>query len=293
MTVDSIASLRLGLGRDGRPVPAHESLGLRMQDVSVGSAVARLANGPLVADGSGTMLPGALAVLADTCCGTAVASALSGDGGSVTAQMRVEFVRPVPLGTRWVEGRGEADVADDEGGLGRGELLDDRDELLAVASMRALRAPSGPSRQVNGARPPGRPVGGDRPRLLAGLAVHDLFGVTGRTAGAGRAAWMFLPDSRTANSFAAMHGGVVAFLAHLVATDAQASLLGDAERLMPLDLVVNYYRAVTVGDTWQAAAEVTHRGRRFVVAEGEITPPGGGVTVRFSVGGQIRRRSTP
>lgn len=288
MTAEAIDALRLGLGRDGRRVPAHESLGVAMHDVSVGAAVARLANGPHVVDASGTMLPGALAVLADTCCGTAVASALSGGAATVTAQMRVEFVRPVPATTRWAEGRAEADVVDDEGGLARGEILDERDELLAVASMRALRAAGGPSRQPADSRVAARAVA-DPPRLPDGLPVHDLLAVSGRTSAAGRASWTCVPEERTANSFAAMHGGVVAYLAHLVATDAQASLLGTDEQLMPLDLVVNYYRAVTVGDVWQAAAEVTHRGRRFMVAEGEIAPPGGGVAVRFSVGGQIRR----
>ena len=288
MTAEVIDALRLGLGRDGRRVPAHEALGLAMHDVSVGSAVARLAIGPLVVGGSGTMLPGALAVLADTCCGTAVASALSGGAPTVTAQMRVEFVRPVPATARWVEGRADADVVDDEGGLARGEILDDSDELLAVASMRALRAAGGPSRQPADSRVAARSVG-DRSRLPAGLPVHELLAVAGRTSAGGGASWTCVPDHRTANSFAAMHGGVVALLAHLVATDAQTSLLGVGERLVPLDLVVNYYRAVTVGDIWHAVAEVTHRGRRFVVAEGEIAPPSGGVAVRFSVGGQIRQ----
>ena len=89
-----------------------------------------------------------------------------------------------------------------------------------------------------------------------------------------------------------MHGGVVAFLAHLVATDAQRCVLDADELLAPLDLVVNYYRAVAAGgSTAHASAEVTHRGRRFVVAEGEITATDGRTAARFSVGGQVRRVS--
>lgn len=292
MTADPLGALRLGLGYDGAPVPAHDTLGIRMLDVGVGSAIVRMASGPLVADASGAMLPGALAVIADTCCGSAVAAALPGGALTVTAQMRVEFVRPVPVGTRWVAARGEADVVDDEGGLARGELLDDRDELLAVTSMRALRTIDGPARADVAARPAPAPIlqpVTDRPSMRP-LPVHELLGVTGRTAEGGRAAWALAPDRRTTNSFDATHGGVVALLAHLVATDAQRSVLGPDERLMPLDLVVNYYRAVAPGGRpATASAEVTHRGRRFVVAEGEIAAPDGRVAVRFSVGGQVRR----
>ena len=157
MTADPRGSLRLGLGRNGRPVPAHQTLGIRMLDIGVGLASVRMAATPLVADSSGAMLPGALAVIADTCCGSAVASALAGEWSTVTAQMRVEFVRPVPVGTRWVTARGEADVVDDQGGLARGELLDDREELLAVASMRALKTVDGPNRVAG--QPPSRSAG--------------------------------------------------------------------------------------------------------------------------------------
>jgi uncharacterized protein (TIGR00369 family) len=285
MSADVLEPLRRGLGRDGRPVPAHEALGMTVLGVAPGSSTARLASGPALLDGFGAMVPGALAVVADCCCGGAVASALTGPGSTLTAQMRVEFVRPIPVGTRWVDGRAEADVVDDEGGLARGELVDDRDELLAVTSMRALRVLDRP------APPSDRPLARASP-LVEPLAVHRLLGVIAQTVGDGGAQWTLAPGRGTANSFGAVHGGVVGMIAHLVATDAQRSVLDDGERLVPLDLVVNYYRAVAAGGAVaHVAAEVTHRGRRFVVAEGEIAPPGGRVAVRFSVGGQVRRGS--
>jgi uncharacterized protein (TIGR00369 family) len=282
--IDALDPLRRGFGRDGRPIPAYDTLGVTVRDVSPGSSVARIASRAALLDGSGAILPGALAVIADCCCGNAVAGAMTGSGATLTAQMRVEFVRPVPLGTRWLEGRAEADVADDEGGLSRGELVDDRDELLAVTSMRALRA----AFDRPTVAPPERPVA--EVAVLAGaLPVHRLLGVIARTVGDGAAHWTLSPRRDIANSFAAVHGGVVGLIAHLVATDAQRSVLVDGERLVPLDLVVNYYRTVPTGEVTQAAAEITHRGRRFIVAEGEIAPAGGRLAVRFSVGGQIRR----
>jgi uncharacterized protein (TIGR00369 family) len=86
-----------------------------------------------------------------------------------------------------------------------------------------------------------------------------------------------------------VHGGVLGLLAHQVATDAQQSLTGPDEQLIPLDLVVNFYRAVPAsGGLLAATAQVTHRGRRFVVAEGEVTGPDGKPALRLSAGAQIR-----
>ena len=55
---------------------------------------------------------------------------------------------------------------------------------------------------------------------------------------------------------------------------AQRLLTGPAspgEELIPLDLVVNFYRGVpAAGRLAAATVRVTHRGRRFVVAEGEV-----------------------
>jgi uncharacterized protein (TIGR00369 family) len=86
-----------------------------------------------------------------------------------------------------------------------------------------------------------------------------------------------------------MHGGVLGLLAHEVASDAQRSLLGPQDELIPLDLVVNFYRGVpSCGGLAAATARVTHRGRRFVVAEGEVTAPSGRPALRLSVGAQVR-----
>jgi uncharacterized protein (TIGR00369 family) len=86
-----------------------------------------------------------------------------------------------------------------------------------------------------------------------------------------------------------MHGGVLGLLAHEVASDAQRSLIGPGEELVPLDLVVNFYRGVPAsGGLAMATARVTHRGRRFVVAEGEVTGSNGRPALRLSAGAQVR-----
>jgi uncharacterized protein (TIGR00369 family) len=266
-----IRSLSRGLGRDGRPIPVFGPLGVQA----------------------------ALAVLTDVCCGVAVASAANTPGVTLTAQMRVEFVRPIPSDTCWIEGRGVVDIIDDESGLSRAELVDDQDELLAVASMRALRGRARPPEPRRGdgeprlatpAAPGAERVVAQSAPVPAALALHDFVGVTSRHALRGGARWELAPSARTANSFGAVHGGVVGMLAQLVAADAEWSVLDADERLVPLDLVVNYFRSIPAGgEPVEAQAQVAHRGRRFLVAEGEIATANGATAARFSAGAQIRR----
>jgi len=58
-----------------------------------------------------------------------------------------------------------------------------------------------------------------------------------------------------------VRGGVLGLLAHEVASDAQRSLIGPGEELVPLDLVVNFYRGVPPDPLMTlalASARLTH-----------------------------------
>jgi uncharacterized protein (TIGR00369 family) len=288
---DEIEALRRGLGRDGIPIPAYETLGIDMRSVEAGTAVVRVPASPYLTAPDGGLLPGTFAVLADACCGAAIVSAMAGGGATLTAQLRVEFIRPLPAGHAWIEGRAEADAVDDETGLARAEIVDETDQLLGVASMRIMRTsmhkvppetltPAPPARSGARENPVDRPA--ERP--LDGLA-----GVASRVADSGQSAWRFRPPLAAANSYGMTHGGVLGLIAHEVASDAIRSATGPGEELLPLDLVLNFYRGVPVSAGHAAAtARVTHRGRRFVVAEGEVTGPDGRRALRLSVGAQVR-----
>jgi uncharacterized protein (TIGR00369 family) len=298
-----LAGLRRGLGRDGIPIPVHQTLGIEVRSAAAGSAVVRVPTSPHLAAPGGALVPGAFAVLADACCGCAIAAALPAGGAALSAQLRVEFIRLLPAGRAWIEGRAEADAIEDDSGLARAEIVDEADQLLAVASLRVIKASHQGFRGAAQAVP-GRPAlapasaapAPPAARAPRGPAAHlaqtpaaRLLGVVSRLADSGRSAWTFRPQPDAANSFAMVHGGVLALLAHEVASDAQRSLIGPGEELIPLDLVVNFYRGVPASGRLAAAtARVTHRGRRFVVAEGEVTGPDGRPALRLSVGAQVR-----
>ena len=304
-----LAGLRRGLGREGIPIPAHQTLGVEVREASAGSAVVRVPRSPHLVAPDGGLLPGAFAVLADACCGCAIAAALPAGGAALTAQLRVEFIRPLPAGHAWIEGRAEADAVDDSSGLARAEIVDEADQLLGVASLRVIKAshqgfrqpaqaPAPPAAPSHTPAPPAPTPYASAPygpgRHLAQTPVAQLLGVVRRLADSGRSAWTFRPPPAAANSFAMVHGGVLGLLAHEVASDAQRSLIAPGEELIPLDLVVNYYRGVPAsGRPAAATARVTHRGRRFVVAEGEVVGPDGRPALRLSVGAQVRSAHAP
>ena len=73
-----IEALRRGLGRDGIPIPAYETLGIEMRGVDAGAAVVRVPASPYLTAPDGGLLPGTFAVLADACCGAAIVSAMAG-----------------------------------------------------------------------------------------------------------------------------------------------------------------------------------------------------------------------
>jgi uncharacterized protein (TIGR00369 family) len=277
------ALLRSGRSSSGLPIPLHQTLGISILRVTEGELIARLPASAQLRDAGGVLAPGCLAVLADVCCGAAVATGLPRGKAAMTAQLRVEFVKPIPLGVRWLEGRARLDSVDEQGGLARSELVDDRDELLGVASLRSL---SSTGRRIT------PEVATDAPSHRTVPHNEPLAAFLGQLSGSvgdGRAEWVLAPGRPITNSFNAVHGGVVALMAHAVATDAQHSVLAPGEYLVPLDLALNYYRGGPVGDRpWTACAEVTHRGRRFVVADGQILRADGRPAVRFSVGAQVR-----
>ena len=280
-----LAGLRRGLGRDGTPIPAYQTLGVEVRQAAAGSAVVRLPTSPHLAAPGGGLLPGAFAVLADACCGCAIAAALPAGGAALTAQLRVEFIRSLPPGHGWIEGRADADAVEDDSGLARAEIVDEADQLLAVASLRIIKASYEGFRSA--AQP--APIAQAAATHRAETPVDRFLGVVSRLVTSGLAAWTFRPPPGAANSFAMMHGGVLGLLAHEVASDAQRSLIGPGEELVPLDLVVNFYRGVPAsGGLAMATARVTHRGRRFVVAEGEVTGSNGRPALRLSAGAQVR-----
>jgi uncharacterized protein (TIGR00369 family) len=156
-----------------------------------------------------------------------------------------------------------------------------------VASLRIMRTSL--QKVPPGTVVPATPGRFGAPQSRAERPVDGLAGVASRFADSRQSAWRIRPPLAAANNYGMVHGGVLGLIAHEVASDAMRSAIGPGQELLPLDLVLNFYRGVPVLAGHAAAtARVTHRGRRFIVAEGEVTGPDGRCALRLSVGAQIR-----
>ena len=151
-------------------------------------------------------------------------------GAALTAQLRVEFIRPLPAGQAWIEGRAEADAVDDRRRAGpRPRSWTRRTSCSAwprcasiKASHQGFRASARhPTRAAAASAPPAqlprtaqlRPV---RPQAAHPARPRSSAWSAGRRTPAGRPG-RSAPPPGAANSFGMVHGGVLGLLAHEVA----------------------------------------------------------------------------
>jgi uncharacterized protein (TIGR00369 family) len=124
---------------------------------------------------------------------------------------------------------------------------------------------------------------------LAITSLADVIGLVASRSADGEATLELRPGLAVANSAGAVHGGALALIGYLAASEAQRTVLAADEELHALDLVINYYRAVPAdGSLLTCTAGVAHRGRRFLVAEGHLVTADGRVAARVSCGAQVR-----
>jgi uncharacterized protein (TIGR00369 family) len=281
---DPYAGFREGLGISGQPIPIIGTTGCEVLDAAPEGVLVRLPVTRALLGQDGRLLPGALAIVADVACGWAAHAAQQHAGFASTAQLRLEFVRPLPELGAAVVVRATCDSATADAGLARGEIVDDGDELLAVCSVRTI-----PLATHRGAAGVAKAVASVGTIDLANTPLANVLGLATSHSADGKSTLELRPDLAIANSAGAVHGGALALIGYLAASEAQRSVLAAGEELDALDLVINYYRAVPAdGSPLTCTAAVAHRGRRFLVAEGHLVTADGRIAARVSCGAQVR-----
>jgi uncharacterized protein (TIGR00369 family) len=280
---DPYAGFREGLGISGQPIPIIGTTGCEVLHAAPDGVLVRLPVSRALLSAQGRLLPGALAIVADVACGWAAHAAQQHAGFASTAQLRLEFVRSLPELGASVVVRATCDSATAEAGLARGEIVNDDEDLLAVCSVRTI--PLAVHRGAAGAKDA---VASVVPIDLSTVSLADVIGLESSQSADGTATMSLRPGLAIANSAGAVHGGALALIGYLAASEAQQSVLADGEELQALDLVINYYRAVPAdGSLLTCTAAVAHRGRRFLVAEGHLVTADGRIAARVSCGAQI------
>lgn len=224
-------------------------LGVTTLQVGDDAVTGTMAAGPWLSwDGHGDAAAGSLGLLVDDVFAYAIVRRQPAGTSSVTTEISVDFLGPVPASGR-LHARGELVHLDDRGGLARGEVRTDDGQLVAVAMLRGRFVPADPATV-----PP--PVGVDDDVRRGGLARLLWPDGDGPRAGAPLAGVPVGP--RLCNHLGILHGGVSIMLCDLAATTAAAR---DGGRLSPASLHLTYLRPVPLGARVSLETVVVHRGR--------------------------------
>jgi acyl-coenzyme A thioesterase PaaI-like protein len=199
-----------------------------------------MAVGPWLAVGGRTPAT-AVAVLVDDLTGFAIAADLPRGRWSVSAEITLDVLRPLPA-TGTVHSDARLVHADDLGGMATGSVSDDAGNVLALCSQRGRFIPSPPDLVEEGAW--GGPVReGDLVRLMATRADEP----------------MVITDV-LANEAGSLHGGIALFVSDVVAGAVRPDLV-------TASVHIAYTRGIAIGSeiAWRAA--VRHRGRSLAVVD--------------------------
>lgn len=138
------AALRAALLRgDLPPMPAWEFVGVRPVEASEGRAVCELEPGEYLANGPGSVQGGVLCTLINAAITLALGPAVRPRGTTeVTLELKVNFVRPVPIGAGVVRCEAEVEYAGRQTAVTRARVLDGAGKLCATASSTTLFVPA-------------------------------------------------------------------------------------------------------------------------------------------------------
>lgn len=244
---------------------------------------------PLSRDAAGRTEPVLLTLLADSGVGYAVHHAARLDAGAPTLDLRIDHVDPPAPDAREVRAAIELLHLDDEVGLGRAELRDDRGTLLAhaVATMAMTAVPAVPGGL--GRVPPAGTGSGERdfrdglppfdPARLDPAALPSVHG----------GALAFTPGPSATNLNGVTYGAVLAVLAQAAQT---RFLAGRGTGVRVLSQTVDYLRPAPIDVELRAHTEDVRAGRRFWTLRTELRDPEGRVVVRAVGNGTWAARGT-
>lgn len=194
---------------------------------------------------------GALAVLVDDVLGYAILARRPRACWSVSTEIGIDLVAPVPINGQILHARASLEHADERGGLAVGEVLTDTGHLVARCRQRGRFVPDSPAL-------PG--TLGHEP-----APVTEPSGMVRRFSGfpAGTSTFDFAVEPALGNPLGNLHGGVALAVSELIAVAAAAR--ADLPELATSSIHVTYVRPAPVGTVLRLESEVVSRGRTLAV----------------------------
>jgi uncharacterized protein (TIGR00369 family) len=216
-----------------------------------GGAEAEMPTGPWLAGPDGSPAAGALGVLVDDVLGQAMLPGRPSGHWSVTTELTIDLVAPLPLDGRPLTARSRPVALDAAGAMSRGEVRDADGRVVAVAAVWGRYVPGVPDGVLN---PPADGAPAERGRSVAELlgARPGPDGVLQTTV-----------KPQVANPAGVMHGGVLSCLCEAVAATA---LLGSELRTASLHVV--FLRGAA--GVLRFVPTVVHRGRALAMVRVDV-----------------------
>jgi len=206
--------------------------------------------GPWLTGPSGRPLAGALGVLIDNVAGWVLVRRRPPGGWSVSAEITLDLLRPVPADGSVLLAEGSVRHADTAGGFSTASVTDGSGRLLAVCTQHGRWVRGAPAAHDGTALASGVPPGTDLAGFLGGRA----------RAAEGGALLELTVTPELANPLGNLHGGITLCACDLV---AQAAIDAAGGPLPTASIHVAYPRPIPVGTTVRFTAQVAHLGRAF------------------------------
>ena len=294
-------------GQAAKP-PIHHLTGMQPTEVGHGTATFTMPATGWLLSPPGYVQLGALAILADGPLGSAVQSALPPLTVYTTAELSMNYLRPVTAESGTLVCRGRLILAGRSLGLSECVVEDGRGRLVAHGTSRCVVfPPMGPAPPEPPQLPPAedqsyeapdpylRPVAGtplpqdvwDRMSgldIMRALIIGDLpappithlTGLRATEAGEGSSTFVLPASEWLCSPLGKVEGGFIALLADTVMACAVQSTVPPRTSYAPLDLKVNFLRPVKPdGRDLTGRGTLVHRGRTMAVAHAELTDADG------------------
>lgn len=289
-------------GRAPRP-PIHHLTGMIPTEGGRGTSTFTMPATPWLRAPQGPVLPGTLSILADGPLGLAVQSALPPMTPYTTAEISMNYVRPVSADGGTLVARGRLILAGRRLGLSETLIEDGSGRIVAHGTSRCvifepLGPPPDPPPELEAVPVPGhptpdpylRPAGGAvipqetwdsmsglevLMRQLAGdlpaPPITHLTGLRPTEADEGSATFSLPASEWLCSPLARLEGGTIAMLADTVILSAVQTTIPAGSSFAPLDLKVNFLRPVLPdGRDVTGRGIIVHRGRTMAVGSAEL-----------------------
>ncbi|WP_168223523.1 PaaI family thioesterase [Pseudarthrobacter sp. NIBRBAC000502772] len=206
---------------------------------------------------------GVIAVLLDHVLGEEVFATGSAGQWSVTTELSVAYLAPVPAIGTLLLAHASLVTTDGRGGFARGEVLTEAGQVIATGAVWANHVPLSPEieHRIGSARARGLVMPDDIAPPAAAVILGQLGAVASSTAV--RAVLEVAHPDRWANLFGTLHGGVWACLAHLVVGELLSARTTTPSTIASLS--VHFLRPAPPASLVTLTAEYEHQGRSFAV----------------------------